>query len=92
MKTIYKGFEIITTAEYNKRQEQKYNKRVEEWKKEQKQGINNIIPQVSFFYFWDSKGNLETKGFVGIKENWEIIGETLLGLKRKITKKLIKVV
>lgn len=73
--------EIITTLEYNKRQEEKYKQRVAEWKPE----IGGF-PQIAFYFFYDNKGNRRTDGFVATDGKIEILKPTVIGAKRCFNK------
>lgn len=47
--------------DYNRVEIQKYNEKVEEWRKE---NSHNIIPQVAFYGFRKENGELRKKGWV----------------------------
>lgn len=62
---------VETAKEYNTRMLKKYHKDVKEWK--QDKNTHNIIPQLSFYLFWNKRGFERKIGYVasnGIGAYW----------------------
>lgn len=81
----YKGFKIITAYQYNMQQMEKYEQRCKEW-----EPSKGGFPQIAFYFFYDEQGNHRITGYVAVNGKCHLWGETILGLKRRITKYIIK--
>lgn len=58
-----KGVILMRCEEYNAMQQEKYDKRCEEWN--YKNSLN-IFPQIAFYFFWTDDGEKRTDGYVVI--------------------------
>lgn len=79
----YKNFIIEPIEDWNRKQEEKYQKHLDAWKP------NEPFPSRAFYFFYDDAQERITSGmFVAthISKDIHFAENTILGLKRKITK------
>lgn len=58
---------ILQVKEYNRQDMNRWHERVAEW---HKSNDNNIIPQIAFVGFRNTRGEMRNNGFVCCGDNW----------------------
>lgn len=72
---------ILRIKDYNKLQEETYNRDISIWRT---LPIGSPMPQRAFYFFWNKKGEMKSKGFVAIVNRSHFYAKKQTDLLRKI--------